>query len=224
MATARALIVALVALVLAAPALGAAGDPRVAHTPVGVVAAQKGLLKRSDFPKGWKATAATAPKSNSLCKNTRPNLSDLTETGYALSPSFAFGQLQAVNQWVRVYKNARQAQTAYSRSVTIGLVSCLAAQLKAASNDKAKVTISGQFRLAVPKSTQQADGFRVVAHTVADGGKETFDVYADVVVLREGSAVTTVTMTGFVQPVAGAFENTLTRTIGSRLGAKPAGA
>jgi hypothetical protein len=224
MATARALIVALVAAVLAAPAFGATGDPRVAHTPVGVVAAQKALLQRSDFPKGWKSTPGTAPKSNSLCKNTRPNLSDLTETGYALSPSFAFGQLQAVNQWVRVYKSARQAQTAYSRSVTIGLVSCLAAQLKSASNSKATITIKGQYRLAVPKAAQQADGFRVVAHTKADGGKEVFDVFADVLVLRQGAAVTTVTMTGFIQPVATAFENSLARTIAARLGAKPAGA
>jgi hypothetical protein len=217
-------IVVLAAAVLAAPAYGANGDPRIAHTPLGAVAAQKPLLKKSDFGKGWKATPATKPKANALCKDTRPNLSDLTETGYALAPDFALGQLQAVSQWVRVYKSAKQAQTAYSRSVTIGLVSCLAKQLRSASNSKAKVTIKGQYRLALPKAAEQTDGFRVVAHTVADGGRETFDVFADVIVLRQGATVTTVTMTGFIQPLATAFENSLARTIGSRLGARPGGA
>ena len=225
MAATRALIVVLAAAVLAAPAAyGASGDPKVAHTPAGTVAAQKPLLKKSDFGKGWKATPATKPKANALCKDTRPNLSDLTETGYALAPDFALGQLQAVSQWVRVYKSAKQAETAYSRSVTIGLVSCLAKQLQAASNSKAKVTIKGQYRLALPKAAQQADGFRVVAHTVADSGKETFDVFADVLVLRQGATVTTVTMTGFIQPLATSFENSLARVIGSRLGARPGGA
>jgi hypothetical protein len=224
MATTRVVIVALAAAVLAPAALAAAGDPRVAHTVKGGLAAQKALLKRSDFGKGWKATKASKPQSNALCKDTRPNLSDLTETGYALAPSFALGQLQAVNQWVRVYRNARQAQTAYSRSVTIGLVSCLAKQLEAASNAKATISVVGRYRLEVPKATQQADGFRVVARTKADGGKEVFDVYADVMVLRQGAAVTTVTMTGFTQPLSAALEGTLARKIAARLGAKPVGA
>jgi hypothetical protein len=224
LASTRALIVALAALALAAPAFAANGEPKAAHTPAGTVAANKALLKRSDFAKGWKGTPAAKPKPNALCKDTRPNLSDLTETGYAQSPDFALGQLQAVSQSVRVYKSAQQAQTAYSRSVTIGLVSCIAAQLKAASSSTAKITITGQYRLTLPRTTQQGAGFRVVAHTVADKGKETFDVYADVMVLRQGDAVSTVTMTGFVQPLAQSFESSLARTIGVRLGGKPAGA
>jgi hypothetical protein len=224
MATTRVVIVALAAAVLAPAALAAAGDPRVAHTVRGGLTAQKALLKRSDFGKGWKATKASKPQSNALCKDTRPNLSDLSEAGYALAPSFALGQLQAVNQWVRVYRNAKQAQKAYSRSVTIGLVSCLAKQLEAASNAKATISVVGQYRLEVPKATQQADGFRVVARTKADGGKEVFDVYADVMVLRQGAAVTTVTMTGFTQPLSAGLEGTLARKIAARLGAKPQGA
>ena len=42
--------------------------------------------------------------------------------------------------------------------------------------------------------------------------------------LRQGATVTTVTMTGFIQPLATSFENSLARVIGSRLGARPGGA
>lgn len=220
----RLFLVAALACVLASPALAAAGDPRQAHTSAGAQAAQKPLLKRSDFPKGWKSTPAKPTGSNGLCKDTQPNLSDLTETGYAVAPDFALGQLQAVSQWARVFKNAKQAQSSYSRTVTIGLVSCLAKQLKAASSSKATVSIVGQFRLDLPKVAQQIDGFRVVAHTKAAKENEQFNVYADVIVIRQGSTVTTVTMTGFVQPIDSAFEARLARTIAGRLGGPAAAA
>jgi hypothetical protein len=189
-----------------------------------MVAAQKALLKPSDFPKGWKSTPSKPVAASSLCAGTRPNFSDLTETGYALAPDFALGQQQAVSQWVRVFKNAKQAAASYSRTVTIGLVSCLAKQLKAASSAKAVVSITGMFRLSPAKVAQQIDGFRVVAHTVAKSEHEQFDVYVDVLVIRQGATVTTVTMTGFVQPMDATNEARLTRTIATRLGGggKPA--
>jgi hypothetical protein len=219
----RILLVAALAGVLAGPALAGAGDPKQAHSPAGMLSAQKALLKRSDFPKGWKSTPSKPVAASNLCKDTRPNLSDLTETGYALAPDFALGQSQAVSQWVRVFKSAKQAAASYSRTVTIGLVSCLAKQLKAASSAKATVSIVGQFRLSLPKVAQQIDGFRVVAHTVVKSEKEQFDVYADVLVIRQGAAVSTVTVTGFVTPMDSGAEARLARTIAGRLGGgKPA--
>jgi hypothetical protein len=216
------LVAALAAGVLVSSALGAAGDPKQKHTLAGSLDAQKPLLKLSDFPKGWKAKqAARASGGSNLCKATRPDLSDLTEIGYATSPDFSLGQLQAVTQWARTYRSAKQAQTSYGRTVTIGLVSCLARQLKAASTAKATVSITGQFRLSLPRVAQEIDGFRVVAHTNVKAEKEQFDVYADVMVIRQGSTVTAVTMTGFVNPIDAATESRLARVIAGRLGAKP---
>jgi hypothetical protein len=217
----RLLLVAVVAGVLASPALGAAGDPKHAHSLEGTLSARKALLAVGDFPKGWKATPSKPVASSSACKDTRPNLSDLTETGYVNAPDFSLGQLQHVTQWVRVYRSAKQAETAYGRTVTIGLVSCLAKQLKAASSAKASVAIVGQFRLALPKVAQQVDGFRVVAHTNVKSEKEQFNVYADVMVIRQGATVTTVTMTGFIKPMDASMEARLARTIAGRLGGKP---
>jgi hypothetical protein len=223
MAGVRVLLVAALAGVLASSALGATGDPKQAHTLAGSLSARNALLKKSDFPSGWKSAVVLSKPatSSSLCKDTRPNLSDLTEIGYALAPDFSLGQLQNVTQWARVYRNAKQAQTAYSRSVTIGLVSCLAKQLKAASNTKATVSIVGQFRLDLPKVAQQVEGFRVVAHTNVKSEKEQFNVYADVMVIRQGPTVTTVTMTGFINPMDAGMEARLARTIAGRLGGKP---
>jgi hypothetical protein len=218
----RILLVAALAGVLAGPALAGTRDPKQAHSPAGMLSAQKALLQRSDFPKGWKSTPSKPLAASKLCDDTRPNLSDLTETGYAVAPDFALGQQRSVSQRVRVFKNAKQAAATYSRTVTIGLVSCLAKQLKAASSAKARVSIVGQFRLSPPKVAQQIDGFRVVAHTVVSSEKEQFDVYADVLVIRQGATVTTVTMTGFGTPVDAATESRLARTIAGRLGGKPA--
>jgi hypothetical protein len=217
----RVLVVAALAGVLATSALGAAGDPKSAHTLAGSLSARKALLRKSDFPSGWKSTVSKPVAASSLCKDTRPNLSDLTEVGYALAPDFSLGQLQNVTQWARVYRTPKQAATAYSRSVTIGLVACLARQLKAASNAKAAVSIVGQFRLDLPKVAQQVQGFRVVAHTNVKSEKEQFNVYADVMVMRQGSTVTTVTMTGFMNPMDAGMEARIARTIAGRLGGKP---
>jgi hypothetical protein len=221
MVAVRVLLVAALAGVLASSALAAAGDPKQAHNLAGTLSARKALLKQSDFPSGWKSATSKPAGASTLCRDTRPNLSDLTETGYALAPDFSLGQLQNVTQWARVYRSAKQAQSAYSRSVTIGLVSCLARQLKAASNAKATVAIVGQFRLDLPKVAQQIEGFRVVAHTNVKAEKEQFNVYADVMVIRQGATVTTVTMTGFINPMDAALESRLARTIAGRLGGKP---
>lgn len=216
-----ALLAGTLAGALAVPALAAGGDPQKAHTLAGAVAAQKPLLKASDFPKGWKAKAATSVTANGACRDTRPNLSDLTEIGSADSPDFNLGQLEAVSQTVRVYRTATQAQTAYSRTVTIGLVSCLAKQLEAASSAKAKVTITGQARLPLAKLADQADGFRVVAHTTVKSEKEQFDVYAYVIVIRKGATISTISVAAFRQP-ADALGSQLARLVATRLGGKPA--
>ena len=218
----RILLVCVLACALAAPALAAAGDPQRSHTLAGSLAAQKALLKPSDFAKGWKSAAAKPAAPNGVCKDTRPNLSDLTEAGFAESPDFSLGQLESVSQTVRVYENARQARTAYSRTVTIGLVSCLADQLRAASSAKAKVTIAGQSRLPLPRVADQVDGFRVVAHTAVKSEKEQFDVYAYVVVIRKGATISTISVGSFRQP-ADALASQLAQVVGRRLGGgKPA--
>jgi hypothetical protein len=160
----RPLVVAVLAGVLASSALAAAGDPTERHTPAGTATAQKALRKLSDFPKGWKAKTAKPSAPSSACKDTRPNVSDLTEIGYAAAPDFNPGEAQSVSQFVRTYAGAAQAEQAFMRTDTIGLVSCLSAQLRAASTAKATIAIKGQYRLAPPRSVQEIDGFRVGAH------------------------------------------------------------
>lgn len=216
----RLLLVVALAGVLATAASAANGDPKAQHTAVGTVAAQKGLLQRGDFPKGWKGTVSKPVGASTLCRDVRPNLSDLTEVGYAVARDYSFGQTANATQWVRVYKSQAQAKTAWSRTVTIGLVSCLAKQLEAASNAKSKVTVTGQFRLPVPKAAADAAGFRVVAHAVTPDDK--FNVYADIVVLRQGATITTMTFTGFLYPFDSGLEAKLVRTIGQRIGGKAA--
>jgi hypothetical protein len=208
----------LVAAALVSAASAAIGDPRERHTPLGMVAASNGLLKRSDFGKDWKAKTAKPAGSSSLCRDTRPNLSDLVESGFAQSQDFNLGQLQSVSQWVRVFASPGQADKAWSRIVTIGLVSCLAKQLQAASNAKSKITIVGQYRLPVPKAGKNSAGFRVVSH--AKTPDDSFNVYADIVVVQQGRAISVATMTGFIEPLATASEARLVRTIASRLGAR----
>jgi hypothetical protein len=214
------LIVALLAGTLASTALAANGNPRRQHTAVGTASAMQALVRRADLPKGW-AGASSKPVADSskLCNGLRPQQSDLVETGYAVAPDFSLGQTARVTQWVRTFRSAKQADTSWSRTVTIGLVECLARQLGSISTAKSKVTVTGQFRLVVPKAAKRAAGFRVVAHAVTPDDK--FNVYADVVVLEQGNRLTTMTFTGFVQPFDAALQAKLVRTVGARLGGKP---
>jgi hypothetical protein len=219
----RLLLVAVLAGTLASTALAANGNPRAAHTAVGSASATAALVRRSDLPKGWKGSAPPKVATTSkLCRGLRPNQSDLVETGFAVAPDFSLGQTASVTQWVRAFRSAKQADTSWSRTVTIGLVTCLARQLEAASNAKSKVTVTGQYRLQVPKAARRAAGFRVVAHAVTPDDK--FNVYADVVVVQQGNRITTMTFTGFVQPFDAALQDKLVRTVGARLGGKPAAA
>lgn len=216
----RLLLVAALAGTLATSALAAPGDPRARHTVAGQASAQSALVKRSDLPKGWTGSKVTeTPGGSKLCKDVRPFQGDLVETGYAVAPRFNLGQTASVTQWVRTFRSAKQADTSWSRTVTIGLVSCLAKQLEAASTKKSRITVTGQYRLEVPKAAKRAAGFRVVAHVKAD---DTFDVYADVVVLEQGNRLAVMTFTGFRQPFDAALQSKLVRTVGARLGGKSA--
>ena len=59
---------------------------------------------------------------------------------------------------------------------------------------------------------------RVVSH--AKTPDDSFNVYADIVVVQQGRAISVATMTGFIEPLATASEARLVRTIASRLGAR----
>jgi hypothetical protein len=216
----RLLLVALAAGALASTAAAANGNPREQHTATGTYSATQALLRRSDLPSGWKGTTSKPAGASKLCRDVRPNQSDLVETGYAVAKDYNLGQTARVTQWVRTFKTARQAATSWSRTVTIGLVSCLAKQLESASNAKSTVKVAGQYRLQVPKAAADAAGFRVVAHAVTPDDR--FDVYADIVVLHQGNRITTLTFTGFLQPFDSALQSKLIRTVGQRLGGKPA--
>jgi hypothetical protein len=217
----RLLLVAVLAGALVPSALAANGDPRPRHTAVGMASATSALVRRSDLPKGWTGEKVSqSAGASKLCKDVRPYQSDLVETGYAVAPRFSLGQTASVSQWARTFRSAKQADTSWSRTVTIGLVTCLARQLEAASSKKSKITIKGQYRLEVPKAAKRTAGFRVVAHAVTPDDR--FDVYADVVVLEQGNRITTMTFTGFVQPFDAGLQSKLVRTVGARLGGKPA--
>src|SRR4051794_14608492 len=109
----RLLLVLALAGVLASAAAAANGDPKAQHTPAGTVAAQKGLLQSGDFPKGWKGTVAARAGGSTLCQDLRPNLSDLTEVGYAAARDYSLGQTARATQRVRVFRSEAQARKAW---------------------------------------------------------------------------------------------------------------
>ncbi len=212
------LLVAAVAAVLASAALAAAGDPRKQHTAVGQLTARKALLKLADLGPGWTGAPAKPVSGSKVCRGFRPNQSDLVETGYAVTPDYSRGENASVAQWARTFATPAQAADSWNRTVTIALVDCLARQLKALSTVKSPVTIVGQYRLPVPRVGQQAAGFRVVA-SIKDA-QGSFRVYADIVVVRQGSALSTATLTGFLQPIDPLTEERVARAIAARLGGK----
>jgi hypothetical protein len=201
-------------LLAALVAAGATAGPVMRHNSSDTRTAQASLLKSSDFANGWSGTASAQRGVLLSCPGHSVSGAGIVETGAASSPSFSYkstGPFAAQN--TSVYATTGQANTYWRRAVTPRLVTCAAQTLEALRSRGIKVTITSQGKLPLSSRLAHAAAYRVVA-TV---GKNKLTYYLDVILLGEGRAITSLTITSIQTPTSAKVENGLAKLIASRM-------
>ncbi len=221
----RVLAVSLFALALAAPALGADGEPKKALTTKGQAIAKSIVLKRSDLSKGF---VPHQPSDDTRPKGARCGAvdeSDLTVTGDASSPDFSRDALGvAIGSSASVYRTTRDSNAAWRRARTAAAVKCFADLVRLTSPAAQKVKIVSAKRIPFPKVAPDVIAYRVVA-TLAVGTSRTVRAYFDAVLLRHGQMQTALVVTSLGAAVPVAQEQVLALILAGRMAkaARPRG-
>ena len=221
----RVVAVSLFALALAAPALGADGEPKKAITAQGQAIARSIVLKRSDLSAGFVPHKPADPSRPKGARCGAVDESDLTVTGDADSPDFSLDRLAvAVGSSASVYRSLRESNLAWRRAGTAAAVRCFAdlVRLTAPAAQHAKV-VSAK-RIPFPKVAPQVIAYRVVA-TLRLGPSRTVRAYFDAVLLQRGKVQSALVVTSLGSAVPVAQERVLAGILAGRMAkaAKPKG-
>ena len=212
--------VAAAALLLAAPAMAADGEPRQVLTDKDQKVARSIVLKRADLGAGF--TAQKRPADDPLPKGARCDAldeGDLTVSGDANSPDFRLagpGVFVTVGSSAHVYRTLREANSSWTRGTTRQTLTCLGdiVRLSAAPSQKLKIVSSAQ--LAFPKLAPRTSAYRVVI-TIAAGSGQRVRAYVDAIVLQRGRIQSVLLVTSLGRPVAETEQRALAGVLAERM-------
>ena len=212
--------VAAAALLLAAPALAADGEPRQVLTEKDQKVARSIVLKRADLGAGF--TAQKRPADDPLPKGARCDAldeGDLTVSGDANSPDFRLagpGVFVTVGSSAHVYRTLREANSSWTRGTSRQTLTCLGdiVRLSAAPSQKLKIVSSAQ--LAFPKLAPRTSAYRLVI-TIAAGSGQRVRAYVDAIVLQRGRIQSVLLVTSLGQPVAETEQRALAGVLVERM-------
>ncbi len=184
-----------VAGALAAVALAAPGDPKLAVKPADVAYARTIVLQTGDLKKntGWNAAATDFGRVNPVCIVKHFSLSKLTATaqvGRTFSRNVGTGTF-LVESDVHVFKTAAQAATAAKITSSTGYAKCLGAVL-------AGEVPAGSYGVATSKAVSlsglkaTATGFEIDVKIVNQQGRTKLTAW--VIDLRKGRALGTLSV------------------------------
>ncbi len=213
----RAVMVSLFALLVAAPALGADGEPRKALTSQGQAIARSIVLKKSDLSTGFVAHKSAGGPHPSGADCAAVSESDLTVTGDATSPDFSLDALGiAVGSSASVYRSVRDSDTAWRRAGTDAAVQCFADLVRLSAPKGAALRIVSTKRLRFPQVGPKAIAYRVVA-TMKLAGKRRVRAYFDAVVLQRGPVQAALVVTTLASPISLEQERGLAAVLAARM-------
>jgi hypothetical protein len=193
-----------------------ATTPGVHHTPAGMGAAHRALLQRADLKGGW--AAGTAPKAaGSLACRTPSSLKGVVEIGAAVSPTYrASSSGPFVSSSAFVYDSAAGAASYFAKIAKPQALTCLGEALTAGkAGAGVTFTIVKRQTLPRPRVSATAVAYRIIGRATVSAQK--VPVYADIVVMQRGNAISQVTLASFLAPVAAATENGIVRSASARL-------
>lgn len=188
----RALVAALAgvsAALVAATALAAPGDPKLAIKPADQARAKAILLRKTELPgKGWMGAPVDFGRANPLCLTKRYSLSKLTlsaQVGMEYTRPVDVGTF-LVDSAARMFVTPKQATTAVALRSALGAGRCLAATL-AAEGPNGSVATSSVKKFSVDGLALPSQGFVITVKVVTRGQETTLT--AVVLSFRHGRTV-----------------------------------
>jgi len=186
------LLIACLAVPVAALAVDATHDPKRKINAADERKAASIVLKRADFAAGWKRTPSSGDDDELGCPYYRPDGSDLTLTGDAMSDFEAAGGIPAVQSYADVYVSAKDAAAGWSRTVKVAMARCFGDffRREAAGTPNVKVSAVTYGKLAFPKLAPRTAAFRIgITVTYTENGRSaSVPVALHLVVVGRGRA------------------------------------
>jgi len=193
-----------------------AATPGVHHTSAGTAVAHRALLQRADLGPGW-IVGATPKQVGTLACRTPTYLTGVVETGSAVSPTYRAapsGPFVAATAFV--YNSASGAARYFTKIAKPSALACLAQSLTAfKSSAGVAFAVRKQEVLPAPRVSVSAAAYRVIGRATVSAQKVT--VYADVVLLQHGTAISEVSFASFSAPVGAGTEARIARAAAARL-------
>jgi hypothetical protein len=229
-----ALVSAAAAVLVAVPACGGNGGggddtaPGSAIEPAAQKRAESTLLKLADFPDGWRASAPEDQGGQEkFNKCLGVDLSGLTKIGDADSKDFAKGESTQASSSTVIYKSDQQAEDAISKAGAA--MSGTAAE--GCFQDVVEKAVRGEkgFKLGdvdvgelsfTPPDVDEAKAWQIVIPLeVTSGALKGLspDVYIELVALREGDTVASVTTQDVLTEFDSELRNQLVQTVAGRM-------
>jgi hypothetical protein len=180
---------------LAAAALAAPGDPKLALEPADIAYARTIVLQKADLKKntGWSTTATDFGRVNPVCVVKHFSLSKLTATaqvGRTFSRNVGTGTF-LVESDVHVFKTPAQAATAAKVTSSTGYAKCLGSVL-AGEVPAGSYGVASSKALSLSGLKATATGFEIDVKVVNQQG--TTRLTAWVINLRKGRALGTLSI------------------------------
>jgi hypothetical protein len=221
-------LVVLVALLLAAPAVAADGEPRKALTKKDQATAKSIVLRRSDLGAGF--TAMKRPDDEPLPKGARCGAldeGDLTVTGDANSPDFRLatgGVFVTVGSSAHIYRTLGDANTSWRRGTSKQTLTCLGDIVRLSAAPGQKISIVSSKQVAFPAVAPKTSAYRLVV-TIAATGTQRVRAYVDAIVLQRGKIQSVLLFTSLGRPIADAERTALAAVVAARMArkARPSG-
>jgi len=180
--------------VLAVPAIALAADtdPKRKINAADERKAASIVLKRTDFATGWKRTTTPNNDDDDLnCSFYHPDGSDLTLTGDAEAEFERTGGFPSVLSYADVYATAKDAASAWSRTVKPALARCLAQFFQhEVSGAGTTIKVLNYGKIAFPRVAPRSAAFRIAVRMVVsqDGQTTTVPLTLHIVVVGRGRA------------------------------------
>lgn len=156
------LVVALAVVAPGAVALAAETDPQKRLTAADKAKAASTILRRSDFPAGWRRNAVTPSTSDFSCPGYSPKQSDLVLTGEAMAEFTGPQGVPSISSVANVYRTRREAGLAWARSVSPALVACAARMFELETEKRGvEVTVTRKGAFAFPSYSPRSAAYRI---------------------------------------------------------------
>jgi hypothetical protein len=206
------------ALVVATAAAAAPGDPeRRAIRPADQAWARRANLRAADLPAGYTSSRTGSRQDNAplTCPGFKPDLSDLTITGEALSPVFQSRAGTTIFSAAEVYSTVRDEHESWRRTARREALRCVARMMDQISAQGLRVTVTSRVVRPAPRVGERSISFRIGAKVEAQG--VTIPAWFDLIGVARGRADATLLISSVARPPSASLEQKLLATLARRL-------